>query len=242
MELRQRYLQAVEHRSDEARTGATGLTPSLLCVAAVAVLPVDAAGITITQRRLRLPLGSSDERAAVAERIQTTLGDGPCLSAAAEEVVQVSDADDIAERWPTYADELVRHTPFRSVAAVPLRLGTNTVFGALNLYAVRPDLRAHLPTGDAAVVGAAMVTLLAGLLASLDPDAALHPSALLDDPGTVDRMEVWTAVGMVMEAGRCDEADALALLRAYAYGHGLILDHVAARVLDRDLLVASLLG
>src|SRR3954451_2920134 len=163
MDLRQRYLNAVRellgpHLHDQ-------LSPSMLAAACVSVLPVDGAGISITQRQLRVPLGWSSDDAADAERTQTTLGEGPCLTAAANEAALVADADAIAERWPVYQVELGRTTPFCSAASVRLRAPGQGVFGALNLYACRPNLSEVLALDETAdAVAEPVAALLIGML------------------------------------------------------------------------------
>src|SRR3954453_20319520 len=84
-----------------------GLLPGRRGKARPAVLPVDGAGISlffVSDRRL--PLGASDNRAAEAERLQFTVGEGPFLSAHAEGRALFADEDTIRSRWPTFYDEL----------------------------------------------------------------------------------------------------------------------------------------
>ena len=57
-----------------------------------------------------------------------------------------------------------------------------------------------------------------------------------------ERMQVWSAVGQLMAHSALQNGDALALLRAYAYGHETSLDAVAARVVSQSLDVAELLA
>jgi len=176
MGVQQRYLQAVvgvRRHGDEGHE----LTPSVLAAAAVAVLPVTAAGISISQDPLRVPLGWSDARAAVAERQQTTLGEGPCLSASASGGSLVADAGAIADRWPAYYAEIEKRTPFRSVAALPLRLTGQPVLAALDLYAERPDLSSVLALDEAEAVATLTAELLFGLFDELyDGDERTLPT------------------------------------------------------------------
>jgi hypothetical protein len=79
MELADRFRTAVRQTYREHSADAE-LVPMVLCQACVQVLPVAGAGLSITDQ-LRIPLGASDEVVARAERLQTTLGEGPCLTA-----------------------------------------------------------------------------------------------------------------------------------------------------------------
>lgn len=226
MDLRQRYLSAVLRLS---QNDTASVTPTTLAVAAVAVLPVDAAGVSLIQPQLRVPLGWTNPAAAAAERNQTTLGDGPCLEAAASASPLVADHDLIRQRWPVYYQEIERRTPFRSIAALPLQLNGSHVFGALDLYAERPDLSTVLPLPQVfTAVAAPAASMLTGLLASpYDHDPL--PSWLDDEPA-LQRIAVWTAVGMLRARSDLNETDALVRLRSFAYGHDLTLDALAAQL------------
>ncbi|RYZ32240.1 MAG: hypothetical protein EOP01_01600, partial [Propionibacteriaceae bacterium] len=79
MGLERQYLDAVMEACLSER-GVSELSPSVLATAAVAVLPVEGASISMIQPKLRVPLAWSSPDAEIAERHQTTLGDGPCLT------------------------------------------------------------------------------------------------------------------------------------------------------------------
>jgi AmiR/NasT family two-component response regulator len=46
-------------------------------------------------------------------------------------------------------------------------------------------------------------------------------------------MQVWVAVGILMERGRLTNPDALAVLRRHAFSHHLALDSLAADLADQ---------
>jgi len=240
--LRERYVEAVQ--AVQHHRGQSELTPSVLAAACVAVLPVDGAGISMNQRQLRVPLGWSGDAAAVAERTQTTLGEGPCVSAAAAETALVVDADGLADRWPVYAVELTRRTPFRSVASIPLGTPGQPVFGALDLYASRPDLTTVLIVDEAAAaVADPIASFLSGMLDEVY-EYEVEPPAWWGEGPAVDRADVWTAVGMLIAANEFDDVDdtaALARLRGFAFRHDLTLDETADRLLNRQLTPRSVL-
>jgi len=111
--------------------------PSLLTRAAKAVLGVDGAALCVeTARGRRLPLGASDAASATAERLQFTVGEGPCFAALAGgrpfTVTEIS----MQQRWPVLAVLHREATPFRAGLAVPLRAG-QVRFGVLDLYLTR---------------------------------------------------------------------------------------------------------
>src|SRR5687767_13369872 len=71
------------------------LLPGRLARAAVRVLPVDGAGISVHAGAAgRTPLGASSSVAALAERLQFTTDQGPCMQAHADrQPVFVVEAD-----------------------------------------------------------------------------------------------------------------------------------------------------
>jgi hypothetical protein len=101
------------------------------------VLPSEGAGLSLTSGGFRVPLGASDDTSGAAERLQFTLGEGPCLQAMRDARELRANQDDIARLWPLLYDELVRQTPYRSIASVPLRI-TPTVVGAIDVYFTDP--------------------------------------------------------------------------------------------------------
>lgn len=92
------------------------LLPTRLMRAAAAALPVTAAGISaFTGYRQRVPLGASDDTAALAERLQFTAGEGPCITAHARLQPVYATAQIMAWQWPTFHAELVANTPYRTI-------------------------------------------------------------------------------------------------------------------------------
>lgn len=211
------------------------LTPGALARAAAQLLPVDAVGLSTVNGVLRLPLGASTAAAQEAEELQTTLGDGPCLAAAAARAPASADLPEMLLRWPLYGEALTRRTPYRAVASVPLLTPDGEVFAALDLFAEHPQLSRRLDLDLVAVqLGSAMGALLDLCLRPVR-DAA--PDAVLPEwyaDATARRLDVSVAIGMVMASHRVVAADALSLLRGHAYSHDRDLDDVAEDlVLDR---------
>jgi GAF domain-containing protein len=135
--LRERFDRALSAGLGERTSTSPDLLPVVLCRATVAVLPVEGAGLSLTGD-LRVPLGSSDDLAARGERLQVTLGEGPCLTAAALGQPLVADMKRMTTAWPLFAEEFLGQTPYRSVASVPLTDDGST-FGALDLYSTRTE-------------------------------------------------------------------------------------------------------
>lgn len=114
------------------------LLPVRLMKACAMVLRVAAAGISLFSRAdHRVPLGASDDTAALAERLQFTVGEGPCLNAHNQDQAILATEDNIAQRWPVFYDELVTHTPYRSITSFPVQRGLHGI-GAIDLYFTDP--------------------------------------------------------------------------------------------------------
>jgi hypothetical protein len=216
------------------------LLPTALVQSCVRVLAIDGAGISLTQD-LRVPLGFSDELSAEAERIQVTLGEGPCLTAARTKKPVIADLDGMAGRWPLFQRQLVAKTPFRSVASVPLGMHRMLPFGAMDLYSTRPDgaVFPEIDQLESAIAGTASRFLLAAPT-TMDATGTVMP-AWFDTQPARHRMQVWSAVGMLTARSRLSSADALDLLRSYAFGHDLTLDDLARQLLQGSLLVRVML-
>lgn len=228
--------------SDEQWPGAA-LLPRRLAGACAQVLPVTGAGMSLYfASGRRLPLGASDEVAGTAERLQFTVGEGPCLTAHAEQRPVVADEAELAAQWPAYTAELVAQTPIRGVLALPLGDGLTNV-GVLDLYVAAPDCVGDLSLADALMV-TKEVTRVFQQNASSDPtsraDGQPEGPAWLDAPPARQRARVWQAMGMVNAGLRVDSVDALAVLRAHAYGHDTDVDTIADLVVEGFLPVQQL--
>jgi hypothetical protein len=217
------------------------LLPMVFVRAAVSVLPIAGAGLSMTDH-LRIPLAATDEDVVLAERLQTTVGEGPCLAAVSEGQPLVADLATMAASWPTFHERFAAECPYRSVASFPLRGTPGAYVGALDLYSTNPDTLTDRELNE---VDAAVATPIASMLfratAVEEPDGPAVPSWLSRE-SVNERMNVWVAVGMSMERLKLTNVDTLALLRGYAYSHGLTLDQVARQVTDHGLHPDELLA
>ena len=210
-----------------------------LAMACVDVLPIDGAGISVfSSRTFRAPIGASNAGVAAAERLQFTAGEGPCLSAhASGDAVAASEAD-MEMRWPIFHAELVSATPFRAIASFPLKDGMYGL-GALDLYFRTPSDLDYLQWEEAGAVA----DLVAHTLAEQPYRATLSGEPAPDWLGTTgadDRTMVSIAMGMLTVAADLNFTDALAVLRAHAFGSGRTVDDVSADVVHRTLTIDDL--
>ena len=215
------------------------LLPERLAHACARVLPVDGAGISLfflSDRRL--PLGASDPMSGEAERLQFTVGDGPCLTAHAAGEPVLADEGTIRSRWPGFYDALVTRTSIRGTISLPLR-GQLRGIGALDLYVIPPLEVGSVSLQDALIISGEVVAVLQEQSQQMRDRRAGGP-AWLDAPAAERRSMVWQAIGFVNAALEMSSPDALALLRAHAYAEGSTLDELAARVLSRDVPIDEL--
>ena len=226
MSLAQRFSDAL---SVETGDDVPDLLPVQLARAAAKILGVDGVGLGVHgDGGWRTPLGASDELAATAERLQFTVGSGPCLLAAQSGWPVFAVDPVLPRRWPAFHDLLVTHTPYRSLVALPLRDELSGL-GVLALYCCRSD---GLVTVDA---------FEARSVAQLISEHLRHAAAWsgwsdtegppwMSSPSAQRRATVWQAMGMVMLALGASAEDALAVLRCHAYGAGREVDAVAANL------------
>jgi len=187
---------------------------------------LDGAGVSIVDGDgTREPLYASDEVATIIERLQLTLGEGPCVdSTAAGTPVLVADLTDprdvVASRWPVFRNEATR-IGTRAIFAFPIRIGAIWL-GAVDFYRQTPGPLSH-PEVATALSSVDEV----GLAVLEAPNYYGAPEAPL-----TTNMIVHRAAGMVM--GQLDSSieEAMIRLRATAFTDGLTINELAADVVN----------
>ena len=221
----------VRHAREDDRSAEA--LPTTLVESCRDLFDLDAVGISLTGE-VRVPLAATSTDAVTAEALQTTLGEGPCLTAAGHGTALVADAASMAATWPVFGAALTTGTPFRSVASVPLRIDGGSPFGAVDLYSVdATSSRLDAVIKDAVRVGEVMADSLIDVADVGGLRGAL--SRWMQSPSANHRFRVWNAVGMMMACAGEPSRDALARLRGYAFSHNLTLDELAGRLADRQL-------
>jgi GAF domain-containing protein len=218
------------------------LLPDRLCQAVVEVSGVQGAAISVyLGADIAIPIGASDLEATTGEALQFTVREGPCFSSySRREPVLLPDlhrSDSQAwSDWPTYAEQLVRHTPYQAVFAYPL-LKAGLAIGSLSLYqrsAGRPDDLAEF----AGLVSCVTDRLLEGGTL-IDTDGESEHS-WMNGPTAMRRRRVWLAQGLTLQANRVTPGQALELLRAHAFSADRLLDDVADDIVSGRLPVPAL--
>lgn len=190
------------------------------------VTGLDGAGVSLMATDgTREPLYATDDVATEIERLQLTLGEGPCVdSSGGGSPILVPDlrdaSDSVPARWPVFRGEATR-LGVRAIFAFPIRIGAIEL-GAVDLYRRSPgalsgrELSSALSSVDE--VGLAVLEA---------PDQYAHPSR---PPMT--NMVVHQAAGMVM--GQLDSSieEAMVRLRATAFAEDRTVVELAADVVN----------
>lgn len=223
----------------EKAPGGPEMIGSQLAIACADVLSVDGAGLSLfSPHFIRTPIGASDPLATAAERLQFTVGEGPCLAAQSQQnPVRAADVE-LAQRWPTFHRELVTKTPYRGIISLPLQ-GSLLGHAAIDLY-FRHSERVLDPTSRQTTAAADIVTGILETHLRAIPLGSTAVDDWIQAAQTNDRAMISIAIGMITAAEDVNFTDALALLRAHAYTTGLSLDQlcvdlVTGRTTSSDL-------
>lgn len=201
---------------------------SRLCAACVEVLEVTGAGITVLSGARPGPVCVSDPNVAGLENLQFNLAQGPCQDAfRAGHPVHVSRWDESAAlRWPLFVD-LAHSSGIRAVSAYPLMNEVAGV-GVLTLYRATEGVLTDVQLDDVLAVA----RVLTDTLISLQTD---EESGLLVEERITYRAEIYQASGMVAVQSGVTPAEALLLIRAHGFAHGLSVADVATEIVSRRL-------
>ena len=185
-------------------------------------------GITLLRDRKAATVASSSDHARQMDEIQYSFGDGPCMTAARDQLtIEIPDLD--AElRWPAYA-AAVRQYGICSVLAVPFDLEDDAK-AALNLYSATPE-RFDAEAVEAAKSYTEQVNkvLRLGLRLARLVETAAHLRSALESRTIID-----LAVGIIMAQNRCSQETAVEILKSASNGRNLKLRDIA------DTLVRSI--
>ncbi|TFC12247.1 ANTAR domain-containing protein [Cryobacterium algoritolerans] len=203
---------------------------SNLCGPFLSSLPITGASIST----LGAPFGTetvcaSDEQAAQIDEIQFDLGEGPCWDAISiRRPVLSADIRNPSASWPMFV-RAIETTDVVGLFAFPMFIGSLNI-GAVELYSTRRGSMSPSQIDDAIVLVslAARQVLRRALFARPGiPDAN-------DDEG-YSRRVVHQATGMLLAQLDLPAADALLVLRGYAFSHGRTVRDVATDVVLRKI-------
>lgn len=238
MSIAESFASALAEVTDPAVAGPE-LLPIRLATACARTLAVDDAGLSLVDAsQQRVPLGASSEVAEVAERLQFTVGAGPCMTAQETREPVFAVEEDLRRRWPVFTELLVTGTPFRAVVALPLQPALAGA-GAIDLYFRTSAEVLDLDVFEALAVGELVTSALSDAAVWSQWTPAEGPE-WMHGPTPQRRAAVWEAIGKLSVELELGAQDALSVIRAHAYAAGVTVDDVAADLLSGRLTAADL--
>lgn len=181
-------------------------------------------GITLLRDRKAATVASSSEHGRGLDEIQYHLDDGPCLTAAREQIiVEVPDLSR-DDRWPRYFDAISGHG-MRSILAVPFDMAGDAK-AALNLYSDT----AHKFTSDVvnranAFAGEASRSLRLAVRIAQHSEHAQDLTTAMESRTAID-----IAIGIIMAQNRCSQTKAFTILRRASSQRNIKLRDLAAQI------------
>ncbi|HEX8510380.1 MAG TPA: ANTAR domain-containing protein, partial [Propionibacteriaceae bacterium] len=130
---------------------------------------------------------------------------------------------------------------YRSFASIPLRSPDLPRFGALDLYSTQTTALSQILVDE---IEDSIAGLISGMLFAAPTVTYQHGVTLptwLNVESVTYRMNVWVAVGMLMEHADLTNTDALSVLRAFAFGQSTTLDDIARQITNRELTAQAVL-
>jgi hypothetical protein len=216
----------------DADRGGTASMVDRVCGAAVALLSLSGAGISLmVDGELRGTAGVSDSGIEAVQELQLTLGEGPCVDAwrDREPVLESDLADPVRARWPAFAHAGVQ-AGVRAVFAFPLQLGA-VGLGVVALYRDRLGPLSDEQLALGLVLAEVATQTILGLQAGA-PAEQLHV-LLADEPA--HWAEIHQATGMVSAQLEVSLDEAFVRLRSFAFSDDRPLREVAEDVVARRL-------
>ena len=182
-------------------------------------------GVTLQRRKRTMTVAGSSPRAIMLDRIEQSMGEGPCIEALrTKSVVLLADVD-ADPRWPAYQLQLASHG-CRSTLGVPLEIGEDAA-AALNFFGSETGIFT-----EEVIKEAAGFADLAGRTLRLAVRIATAQSRAEDLQAAMEhRTSIDLACGVVMAQNRCSQHEAMAILTKVSSNRNQKLRDVAAEVL-----------
>lgn len=203
-----------------------------VCAAAVALLDVDGAGVSLmVDGALRGTAGRSEPRVEAVQELQLTLGEGPCIDAfhGGGAVLEPDLNRPEHVRWPAFARAGER-AGVGAVFALPLQLGAIRI-GVLVVYRARPGPLTAEQLATGLLLADIATQSILGLQAGA-PSDEVHELLAASPPHWA---EIHQATGMAAVQLDVSLDEAFVRLRAHAFATDRPLRQVAADVVARRL-------
>jgi transcriptional regulator with GAF, ATPase, and Fis domain len=194
-----------------------------ICVAATLTIPgCDHASLMIRHNGAFRTAAVSDAIAREIDKLELTLGSGPCLDAIEERTTQIeTNLTSGSSRWPDLTTRVLADTPVRGALSVQLPVDRART-GALNLFSDTPHAFDERSIERALVLGA-FATVATTAVAQVEDAASLRR-------GLATSREIGKAVGMLMVLNDVSDDGAFDVLRRTSQVTNVKLADVAADV------------
>jgi GAF domain-containing protein len=203
------------------------LLTKVVDLAAQAVTPVAACGITVRRDGQPFSAATSNDLAAQVDEVQYGTDEGPCLDALRTgTVIQVDDLSR-EQRWDRYRPRAVAYGVVSSLS-LPLIVDGESL-GALNLYSDAPTAFAGSPRTQAeAFAGQCVAALTIGLRQVRQAEAQRQLAEAMVSSSVIDQ-----AIGILMAQQRCNASTAFDLLRQASQNRNRKLREIAADIITK---------
>lgn len=183
-------------------------------------------GITLQRRKRTMTVAGSSPRAVALDRIEQSIGEGPCIEALrTKSVVLLADVETDG-RWPEYQRQLAANA-CRSTLGVPLEIGPDAA-AALNFFA-----SGRRVFTEKVVAEAAGFADLAGRALRLAVRIGTAHSRAEDLKAAMEhRTSIDLACGIIMAQNRCSQEEAMSILSKVSSNRNQKLRDVAAELLS----------
>jgi GAF domain-containing protein len=182
-------------------------------------------GVTLKRRRRTSTVAGSSPRAVLLDKIEQSIGDGPCIEALRTKAPVLLGNVNTDPRWPAYREALVAEG-CKGTLGVPLELGEDSA-AALNFFAFSSGVFTEAVIQEASefagiAEGAVRLAVRLGTSQSLAEDLA----AAMESRTSID-----LACGVIMGQNRCSQAEAMAILTKVSSNRNQKLRAVAEEML-----------
>ncbi|WP_370629020.1 GAF and ANTAR domain-containing protein [Paenarthrobacter nitroguajacolicus] len=183
-------------------------------------------GVTLGRHKRPGTIGGSTDKAMALERMEQTLGEGPCIDALVNGRPVLLDDAHASPQWPDYRGALSA-AGMHSALGVPLALAEDGA-AVLTFFSTAPgsftrDVVAEALTFSELASKALRVALR---ITSLN-ELAEHLDAAIKSRSVID-----TACGVIISQNRCTQDEAFAILRKASSDRNQKLHDLAAALVD----------
>ena len=197
-------------RLGQLATGLLSLEESLTRVAQFAVRAIpgaEGAGLTLLEKNRSDTIVATAEFVTQIDDIQYSLGQGPCISAAADQQTVMSGSLGGDQRWPQFGSRVAR-LGVHSVVSLPLVTNAG-VLGAMNVYAHEKSVSSRCRRPGELFAAPAAIAVQNAQVLEQTKRLASQLQAALSTRAVIER-----AIGIMMSRSGGTETDALDRLRS----------------------------